>query len=409
MEQQPIAIEAIYALTTPAFIGGMEPRRADFRIPSFKGALRFWWRACVAARTSHVDELRQREAELFGSARLGRSRLAIASEADPPRLLQVGSELRPSAQQGGSRHGPAHGALYLAYGVVKQGKGTLDRQAMDPPWQVRLRMHLATFAQRTDPSMPFDVDAACAELEHALIALGLFGGLGSKSRKGYGSMVLRALTINGEPRWQPPTTTDELRARILDLYRTCGVRRGGAEPEWTALSGHARHLLVTPAGSMPAFELLDAVGRELVRYRSWGKDGKIFDNETAKRKFPRDHELAKGKLDDCHPERVAFGLPHKYTRDGFSVDPVDKKVADRRASPLVIHVHECAGMPVAVLSFFPARFLPERHERVLMRWTEPAKEKKIPLLPRPELWKPIHTFLDQMKHTSLQTMEVDIP
>ena len=37
-------IRATYRITTPMFCGGAE-QQAEFRLPSFKGVLRFWWRA----------------------------------------------------------------------------------------------------------------------------------------------------------------------------------------------------------------------------------------------------------------------------------------------------------------------------------------------------------------------------
>jgi CRISPR-associated protein Cmr1 len=39
-------IEAVYRIVTPMFIGGADQKPNDgVRAPSFKGMLRFWWRA----------------------------------------------------------------------------------------------------------------------------------------------------------------------------------------------------------------------------------------------------------------------------------------------------------------------------------------------------------------------------
>ena len=66
-----------------------------------------------------------------------------------------------------------------------------------------------------------------------------------------------------------------------------------------------------------------------------------------------------GALPEKHPRRVAFGLPHNYGKG--KRDRVEPSGAiDRRASPLFIHIHECGGTPVAVLSFLPAQFLPTK-------------------------------------------------
>ena len=44
------AIEATYLVTTPVFCGGAHRERAELRPPSFKGVLRFWWRALSWSR-----------------------------------------------------------------------------------------------------------------------------------------------------------------------------------------------------------------------------------------------------------------------------------------------------------------------------------------------------------------------
>ena len=39
-------IRATYRIVTPMFCGGAE-QQAEFRLASFKGVLRFWWRALM--------------------------------------------------------------------------------------------------------------------------------------------------------------------------------------------------------------------------------------------------------------------------------------------------------------------------------------------------------------------------
>ena len=107
-----------------------------------------------------------------------------------------------------------------------------------------------------------------ASLIDALICLGTHGGMGAKSRKGYGSLVIRSLRLNGEPRWSTPRTIADLRDSLADLRRSHGADN---LPEYTALSRQSRHVLVS-SDKDEAMELLDHVGRELMRYRSWGRD-----------------------------------------------------------------------------------------------------------------------------------------
>lgn len=82
MQRNPAIITATYRVTIPMFLGGVsEPETkehreqrfspdhpVELRLPSFKGALRFWWRALAWDRCQDVNKLRRDEAVLFGSS-----------------------------------------------------------------------------------------------------------------------------------------------------------------------------------------------------------------------------------------------------------------------------------------------------------------------------------------------------
>jgi CRISPR-associated protein Cmr1 len=95
----PKTITAHYKITTPMFLGG-EEQQADarqFRNASFKGALRFWWRAlnwgrvlqaAAGDRAQALKNLHAEEGRLFGLASDGkdsRQSLVQISSALPPR------------------------------------------------------------------------------------------------------------------------------------------------------------------------------------------------------------------------------------------------------------------------------------------------------------------------------------
>ena len=220
-----------------------------------------------------------------------------------------------------------------------------------------------------------DLDAqAQASLKQALIALGTFGGMGARSRKGYGSLALRSLCGDGVEGWRAPRNVAELKREIVDLR---GDRGGSAFPAFTAISDRTRHVLLSSRNREPV-ELLDLVGRELVRYRSWGRNGKILgDAVDSEKNFEDDHDLMKGNIrENSHPRRVAFGLPHNYgKRKEKQIGPHAREL-DRRASPLFVHIHECGNSSVAVLSFLPARFLPEGKVRHFGRWDQSRAETR---------------------------------
>ena len=185
-------IEATYRIVTPMFCSGADQKSAELRVPSFKGALRFWWRSLMWGRVSRVEDLQQKEAALFGASeqKTGQSlvRLRLSNESleapiSPGEILERGRLL---------------GLHYLGYGVMEafDGKNTKAGRlirAMIPGGQFTVSCRFSRFAE-TD-----QID----EVRRALILLGTVGGLGSKSRKGFGSLTLTSLTINGDEQQLP--------------------------------------------------------------------------------------------------------------------------------------------------------------------------------------------------------------
>jgi CRISPR-associated protein Cmr1 len=405
-----VTFEVTYELSTPAFLSGADRRRAEVRLPSLKGVLRFWWRALQGQHVHEVETLRAREAELFGSADVGQSRVSMrllapgdlrreqwADPGTPIELFLAAAGRRPPSA--------AHGARYLGYGVLDAQRGTLERACLRPPLTVRMRVVLRPLAKEdasTDAERHVAVKAR-DEIRRALVALGTLGGVGARSRKGFGSLVLRRLECESAPAWEAPADAEALAQAIASLH--VDRDRDGAAPElpeWTALSPRSRHVLLVPrqqAGSTSGLALLDRLGCELVRFRSFGKNGRILgDTEPAVPRFRADHDLYKdavnGRRPDRHPARVVFGLPHRYS-NAFEVVPASPKL-ERRASPLFVHVHLCGNVPVLVVSFLPSRFLPEASLRVGSR----TAAARIPLSSDEELWKPIRDFLERLLERS---------
>ncbi len=381
---------ATFRVVTPLFCGGATGD-AELRLPSIKGCLRFWWRALAWSRCDgNLDRIREEEDFIFGSAKGGQSRLHLRLETprhrpepvNPPQVLQ--DPYRKGAVVG-------MGARYLGYGVLEAfgskkkdiPDGRLIRSCMEPK-----------------PSMPIEFTVFVRfrkdlEREHltsvanTFKTMGLLGGIGAKNRKGYGSLVLTELHLDGETVFTPPRTCTALTQSIGALIPK---EKSQKEVPYTAFTGDTRLLLLTPNGSASPLKMLDLVGRELVRYRSWGNKGKILKDEDSERNFRSDHDLMKDPAAkrDRHPDRIAFGLPHNYgkIRDQ-QVGPAAKHL-DRRASPLFVHIHMVQEKPVAVLSFFPTLFLPQDARSISVG------EAVIPQKEAAQLYQPVHAFLDRL-------------
>lgn len=379
----PVEIEVTYRVVTPLFCAGADSTHSEIRLPSFKGVLRFWWRALAWSRCgADLETIRWQEDALFGSA--GGSQSCVSMRLDLPTnppIVRKGEVLTVS-RTGGDVVG--EGARYLGYGVMeafaskKRGtkNGQLTRACRRAPFDFTVLMRCRNLN-----------DTDLTSLKDALVALGTLGGMGAKSRKGYGSLSIQSLRVSGVNQWSRPQSLNDLRDAIKTFRPDDSTE---SLPEFTALSGNTRHVLLSSDKNEPV-ELLDLVGRELVRFRSWGRNGKILGGSVeSERKFTDDHDLMKNGSHSAHPRRIAFGLPHNYgPSKEMQVGPYNKDL-DRRASPLFIHIHECGSTPVAVLSFLPARFLPKGKSDISVGGS------KVSQRPEEELYCPIHEFLDRL-------------
>ena len=246
-----MTIDATYRVVTPLFSAGADPLDPELRAPGVKGVLRYWWRALAWSRCGgDLDAVRRQEDRLFGSAAGGRSRVSmhlISSTLDEKKA-GVGQVLDVPE----TKRVVGEGARYLGYGVMEAfasrkkntKEGQLTRACLRAPFDFVVRMRGRDLTE-----------ADVASLRNALIALGTLGGLGARSRKGYGSTVLQSIRVDGVDRWDAPQSVGALRAVIAGL--PCGDDKG-ALPEFTALSSRTRHVLVSSRKKEP-LDLLEEI------------------------------------------------------------------------------------------------------------------------------------------------------
>jgi CRISPR-associated protein Cmr1 len=226
---------------------------------------------------------------------------------------------------------------------------------------------------------------------------GLLGGLGSRARKGFGSIAIQQL--NGIDGYSIPTNINEYKERLKNLCHSMPADL----PPFTAFSQQSR-IEVLQNQNQRAWQLLSNIGHEMKSYRSYQKD----------KLFPSDHDLARdvatGTPISEHPDRVVFGLPHNYfftsihpTRDAkVDVNPVHLKAGStkwtsegrgRRASPLFIHLHQFPnGHCVAIQALLPATFLPDS-DRIEIKGS--ARHSATCQISPNIDWKIIHNYLNR--------------
>lgn len=324
-----VTLQATYRIVTPMFLGGAEPEKSvELHPPSIKAALRFWWRAKKWAQIKGslldsnlaLPELHKQEGVLFGSAGGGQSQLLLKIRR-PVNTVTVskGSILEDVVNRSGAR--------YLGYGVMGAQNGQLTRPCIDCGAEFVLEIRAR--------------DSIGQEVLDALKLLGLLGGLGSKARKGYGSLTLVRLEGCGVT-YQVPSDARGYIAQVKCLLKR-SLKLIDTRPfdqiPFSAFSAQSRVCLL-PEGEDP-FSVLDDYGRQMQRYRSWGK-GKKVNGEDREENFEDDHGWYYGRPPraNFHPLRVIFGLPHNYFGESRGARAVSPKKLDRRASPLWFHVHD---------------------------------------------------------------------
>lgn len=191
----PATLTATYRIVTPMFIGDANQSATEITSASVKGALRFWWRALNwgkfrnqtgATDESALRELHGAEAELFGAA---------ADDKYPKRgqgkfLLRVIPankwDYMPKAWPLSGT-----GSGYLGQGLWESGKPAQNNY--QPP-RTALNEGQDFAVNIVFKPMPDAVrDSTLSTLKDLLTLWGLVGGLGSRARRGFGSVQLLQL------------------------------------------------------------------------------------------------------------------------------------------------------------------------------------------------------------------------
>jgi len=163
---------------TPMFLAGADQGRAELRAASIKGLLRFWWRALQAE--SDINELRKKEAKIFGSSEEktgGESSFSLRVVHDTP--LKPTKDKFPKQNIQVASKGKTFSVNileYLAYGTLenKKGEGNLFNREYIP------------CSTRFDMILTIKDDSYEKEILRTFLVFSLFGGIGSRSRNGFG-------------------------------------------------------------------------------------------------------------------------------------------------------------------------------------------------------------------------------
>lgn len=285
-------ITATFSIVTPMFLGGAEPtKEAELRVPSIKGALRFWWRALMWGNSANVAKIHDMEAALFGSSDVGQSQFLMRLDTAVSEANAVTENWPPTSWQ-----------RYSGYGLRDKG----GRKFLKPGRE--FAVHLNT--QQCN-------DEQRQQLIVAIQLFGLVGNLGSRARKGWGSLTLTKM--EGAP-WACPVTGEAWKAALKSL-----VPSSPETPPFTAFTDATR----------------------------WNF-GPMKKDASAAQQWLAQQYQTHVKSTDSKGDRAQFGLPREFK----NTTPPRR---ERRASPLLLHIHRCPnGQALPTAIWLPATFLPDK-------------------------------------------------
>ncbi len=306
-------------LVSPAFLRGAEGDEGTLRESSLRGVLRYWWRILFRSVLSEAD-LKLLETKVWGGA--GKpptaSQIVIRLvQTTPAKVVPFDKEAMVRALPRSFRQNRTTGLAYASYGMddmkkVNGNKVRVQRKVALPGVEWTLEVSF-----RPCGGVPADILAIHAEL--AIKALCTFGGIGSKSRKGFGSMDCGLkLDVGDKGLW----------SAMADAVAPFGF---AIDPDkagdYSFLSENILDCLSIPLGTRDAWAAVDRVGFALQSTASSFK----HKNIKAVVGLPR---RIHGPLKDRPLPHQRYHTPPENLRpEGGTLQRVD-----RFASPLFVHV-----------------------------------------------------------------------
>lgn len=323
MEGEPIPASTksyTLRLVSPAFLRGAEGDEGKLREASLRGVLRYWWRILFGSVLGKA-ELAKLETFIWGgtgdSPTASQIAIRLVQQADSSAVLFDKTQLlkhvpqpfrvRRFDKKAGRDVETVPGLAYASYGMDDGGK---RRKVLLPGAEWRLGV---SFRTRGNTSC----DALALHFDLALKALCTYGGVGAKSRKGFGSLDC------GMPLETDQAALQTTLVAALEPFGFASKRMAGA---YSLLTGNALHVDVATGN---IWAVADRIGHALQTTASSLK----HDNRKAAAGLPRNIH---GPLRD-HPLGHQHGkwTPRQALRPEGGTLPSS---TPRFASPLFVHI-----------------------------------------------------------------------
>ena len=352
----------VYEVITPLFGGGVIPGEADpittVRASEIRGQLRFWWRACRAASFQSIEEMKQQEDALWGAA-VARNKIGGPSSVKLHiTVTNKGSEVAPFKIEPNPRGGcrvavnPASGVPTYAAFPLQPSNEEVEKHGMQTPCKkvrkgVQFQLTLSFPEEHT------------RDVEAALWAWETFGGVGARTRRGFGALKL--VIVNNRPQQLPQANNVK---GWLEEHLNQHVSEGIAPLDVPHLLKDGKQSFAFTDAFSRVEQCWDNLIETLRKFRQYRPEkiveGKAFgQRQTQSAGCTMGCEKSQPEGDQTTPidrfPRAAFGLPiifhfkdHSDLLD-MTLQGADKDVT-RLASPLLLRPLACTNGKFAGLA-----------------------------------------------------------
>lgn len=331
-----------YTLITPLYGGGVDTTQADeitvVRATEIRGQLRFWWRACKGGKfNGDLAAMKQEEDAIWGKAyKKGdipvphAQTVQISIDTDS---LGRGRSIKPFDMVGGKprKNNEANIPLYAVFPLFPdQKQKNLQIQAI-PIVQVNVSFTMnITFPEERRK-----------DIEAALWAWETFGGVGARTRRGFGALQL--IKVDNKNAVHPSASNVEQWLH-QKLTHPDIVERGLFPANVPHLSSNTSFAIVSYGSPMDVWNKLINKLRDFRQAKNGNRSA--WPEAEAIRTILREENISSAQT---FP-RAALGLPIIFQFTGNNAPKntalrekdEDKGLKDRFASPLILRPLLCS-------------------------------------------------------------------
>ena len=331
-----------YELITPMFGGGVAPTEADpvtiIRATEIRGQLRFWWRACRSGQYGDLTTMKQAEDKFWGSASTKQG--GGTSQVDIQVLnISIGGQQAPFTITANGRV-RSEESVAPGYAAFPLQSSDAERGANAP---------LKTVSVNVSFTLTISFPTALrTDIEAALWAWETFGGIGARTRRGFGALRLRS--IDGVSNTDLPLPNAK-QAESWIKNKLARFVSEGTPPAGVPHLSRTLQLKVTNS-SQNVIAAWGALIRKLASFRQApdGRHGRSDwpEPEAIRQITQRRYYKYQARPHPRKFPRAAFGLPIIFHfKDDKQGDPNDttlqgaERQRERLASPLILHPLAC--------------------------------------------------------------------